>query len=311
MDHVLPPEEDDDLPAFCRALGVPGLADIHTHFLPPRMLRRVWQYFDEAGPLVGVSWPIRYKWSDGERLAHLRSMGVRMFSALAYAHRPGMAADLNAWTLAFAQANPGCLPSATFYPEPGVARYVRQALDAGARIFKVHLQVGGFAPDDPLLDEAWGLLAEAGMPVVVHAGHAPVGTEYTGPGPFGSLLARYPALTAIVAHMGAPDYDAFLRLAADHERVTLDTTMIFTDFFDKLAPFPAASLPLLSELGLAGKILLGSDFPNIPYPYARQIGGLARLGLGEAWLRAVCWENPVALFGLPGSGEAAGGGRAG
>ena len=172
MDHVLPPEEDTDLPAFCRALGLPGLADIHTHFLPPRMLRRVWQYFDEAGPLVGVSWPIRYKWSDAERVAHLRSMGVRMFSALAYAHRPDMAADLNAWTLAFGQANPGCLPSATFYPEPAAARYVRAALHAGARIFKVHLQVGGFAAGDPLLEEVWGLLAEARVPVVVHAGHA-------------------------------------------------------------------------------------------------------------------------------------------
>ena len=190
MDYVPPPEEDADVPAFCRALGVPGLADIHVHFLPPRMLRRVWEYFDQAGPLVGVSWPIRYKWTDGERVAHLRSMGVRMFSALAYAHRPDMAADLNAWTLAFARANPGCLPSATFYPEPGVARYVRQALDEGARIFKVHLQVGGFPADDPRLDPVWGLLAEAGVPVVVHAGHAPVGTEHTGPGPFGSLLAR-------------------------------------------------------------------------------------------------------------------------
>ena len=49
MDHMLPPEEDADLPAFCRALGVPGLADIHTHFLPPRMLRRVWEYFDRPG----------------------------------------------------------------------------------------------------------------------------------------------------------------------------------------------------------------------------------------------------------------------
>jgi hypothetical protein len=68
-------------------------------------------------------------------------MGVQMFSALAYAHRPGMAADLNEWTLAFGRDTPGCLPSATFYPEPGVARYVREALDAGARIFKVHLQV--------------------------------------------------------------------------------------------------------------------------------------------------------------------------
>jgi uncharacterized protein len=133
----------------------------------------------------------------------------------------------------------------------------------------------------------------------VHAGHAPVGTEHTGPGPFGTVLARHPGLTAIIAHMGAPDYEAFGRLAGRYERVFLDTTMIFTDFFDSLAPFPAATLPLARELGLAGKVLLGSDFPNIPYPYARQLAGLARLGLGEQWLRAVCWDNPVALFGSP------------
>jgi predicted TIM-barrel fold metal-dependent hydrolase len=99
--------------------------------------------------------------------------------------------------------------------------------------------------------------------------------------------------------MGAPDYEAFLRLALDYEWVFLDTTMIFTDFSVSLAPFPAAALPLAHELGLAGKILLGSDFPNIPYPYARQLAGLARLGLGDDWLRAVCWDNPVALFGTP------------
>ncbi len=299
MDDALTPTQDEEVPGFWRGLGVPGLADVHTHFLPPRMLRRVWEYFEVAGPLIGTSWPIRYKWSDEERVAHLRGMGVRMFSALAYAHRPGMAADLNAWTMAFANDTPGCLESATFYPEPGVAGYVRDALDEGARIFKVHLQVGGFSPTEPVLDDVWGLLAEAGVPVVVHAGHAPVGTEHTGPGPFEAVLARHPGLAAIIAHMGAPDYAAFMRLAMKYERVMLDTTMIFTDFFDAIAPFPSAALPMVRDLGLAGKVLLGSDFPNLPYPYARQLAGLARLGLGEGWLRAVCWDNPVALFGAP------------
>src|SRR6201986_3322141 len=106
-----------------------------------------------------------------------------------------MSADLNEWTLEFGRANPGCLPSAPFSPEPGGTRYVRAALDAGARIFKVHLQAGGVAPGDPRVSEAGGLLAEARVPVVVHAGHAPVGTENTGPGPFGTLMARYPELT--------------------------------------------------------------------------------------------------------------------
>src|SRR5256886_11078958 len=146
MSAVRPPGEDTDVPAFCRALGVPGLADVHVHFLPPRLLGRVWEYFDAAGPLVGITWPIRYRWPDEQRVAHLRALGVRMFSALAYAHRPGMAADLNAWTLEFARATPGCLPSATFYPEPGVTGYVLAALDAGARVFKVHLQVGSRRP---------------------------------------------------------------------------------------------------------------------------------------------------------------------
>ena len=48
MDRAVGPEEDGDVPGFWRKLGVPGLADVHVHFLPPRLLRRVWQYFDEA-----------------------------------------------------------------------------------------------------------------------------------------------------------------------------------------------------------------------------------------------------------------------
>ncbi|MEV4543396.1 amidohydrolase family protein [Micromonospora echinaurantiaca] len=290
--------DDAEVPAFWRGLGLPGLADVHVHFLPPRLLRRVWAYFDAAGPLVGTEWPIRYRWSDAERVAHLRRLGVRAFSALAYAHRPGMAVELNRWTLDFARATPGCLPSATFFPEPSAGQYVADALAAGARVFKVHVQVGGFAPTDPALDPVWGLLADAGVPVVVHAGHAPVGTAHTGPDPFAAVLARHPRLTAVVAHLGAPDYRAFLDLAEAYERVRLDTTMAFTSFFDRFVPFPTDELPRLRALGLAGKVLLGSDFPNIPYPYAEQLAGLARLDLGDDWLRAVCWHNAAALFQL-------------
>jgi predicted TIM-barrel fold metal-dependent hydrolase len=130
-----------------------------------------------------------------------------------------------------------------------------------------------------------------------------VATAHTGPGPFGALLERYPLLTAIVAHLGAPDYEPFLRFAETYERVALDTTMAFTPFFERLTPFPGPALPRLRALGLAGKVLLGSDFPNIPYAYCEQIAGLARLGLGGRWLRAVCWENAAGLFGLPAAGS--------
>jgi len=293
------PTSDAEVPAFWRALGLPGLADVHVHFLPLRMQNRVWNHFAEAGPLVGTTWPIIYKWSDEERVDHLRALGVRAFTALAYAHKPDMAADLNTWTIDFAARTPGCLPSATFYPEPGVNRYTRAALDAGARVFKVHLQVGGFSPAHSRLDAVWGVLAEAGVPVVVHAGSGPVGNVHTGPEPLGAVLRRHPRLVVIVAHLGAPEYVEFLALAEKYERVSLDTTMAFTRFFEAMAPFPRAYLPRLRDLGLGGKLLLGSDFPNLPYPYAEQLAALVALDLGDAWLRAVCWQNAADLLNLP------------
>ena len=287
---------DRDVPGFWARLGLPGLADVHTHFLPPRMERRVWAHFDAAGPLIGREWEISYRAPVEERVATLRKMGVRMFSALAYAHKPDMAADLNRWTLNFADHTPGCLRSATFFPEPGVTAYTQVALDLGVQIFKLHLQVGGFDPGDPQLDEVWGRLASTGTPVVIHAGSSPVAGGFTGPGPIGDLLARHPRLALVIAHAGAPEYAEFFALAGRFERVRLDTTMAFTDFFEQMAPFPPGLRPPLRDLGLGGKVLLGSDFPTIPYGYGHQLDALDRLDLGDDWLRAVCWQNAATLF---------------
>ena len=38
---------------FWERLGLPGLVDVHTHFMPERVLRKVWDYFDGLGPLTG------------------------------------------------------------------------------------------------------------------------------------------------------------------------------------------------------------------------------------------------------------------
>lgn len=117
---------------------------------------------------------------------------------------------------------------------------------------------------------------------------------YTGPEPIGRLLARHPRLRLVVAHMGMPEYAEFLVLAEAYPEVRLDTTMAFTDFSEGFSPFPAAERGRLADLG--DRILLGTDFPNIPYPYVHQLHALERLELGDAWLRAVCHGNAAALF---------------
>lgn len=297
---------DDDHPhvtearevrAWAARLGVPGLVDVHTHFMPRNVLDKVWAYFDSAGPLTGVEWPITYREEEDRRVALLREFGVLAFTSMLYPHKAGMAAWLNDWAAAFARRTPDCLHTATLFPEPGAPGYVRDALDRGARVLKVHVQVGGFDPNDALLDEVWGVVEDAGTPVVMHCGSGPAPGAFTGPGPVGQLLARHPRLRLIVAHMGMPEYGDFLGLAERYEGVHLDTTMAFTDFSERLAPFPEAELKRLQ--GLGDRILLGTDFPNIPYPYVHQLHALERLGLGDDWLRAVCHDNAAGLFGLP------------
>ncbi|MFE7069390.1 amidohydrolase family protein [Streptomyces sp. NPDC057620] len=306
---------------FWEGLGLPGLVDVHTHFMPESVLKKVWAYFDGLGPLTGgVEWPITYRAEEDERLGMLREFGVRAFTAMLYPHKPGMAEWLNQWAVDFARRTPDCLHTATLFPEPGVAEYVRRALDDGARVFKAHVQVGAYDPADALLDPAWGVLAEAGTPVVIHCGSGPSPGKHTGPEPVGRVLARHPRLRLVIAHMGMPEYEDFLDLAERFGEVRLDTTMAFTDFSEEFAPFPRRALPRLAGrprpdlstrpdpsprladpprlAGLGDRILLGTDFPNIPYPYEHQLRALERLGLGEDWLRAVCHDNGARLFGL-------------
>uniref|UniRef100_UPI003EB98863 amidohydrolase family protein n=1 Tax=Streptomyces tabacisoli TaxID=3156398 RepID=UPI003EB98863 len=279
---------------FLARHGLPGLVDVHTHFMPERVLRKVWAYFDSAGPLVGSEWPITYREEEDRRVERMREFGVVAFTSMLYPHKAGMAEWLNGWAEDFARRTDGCLRTATFFPEPGVAEYVRRAVEGGTRVFKAHVQVGAYDPTDPLLDPVWGLLAEAGVPVVTHCGSGPAPGRHTGPGPMARVLERHPRLPLVVAHMGMPEYAEFLDLAERYPEVRLDTTMAFTDFVERQAPFPERELGRLTALG--DRVLLGSDFPNIPYPYVHQLEAIERLGLGSEWVRAVCYSNGAELF---------------
>jgi len=262
--------------------------------MPPQILAKVWAYFDSAGPLLGRTWPITYRGSDDERVEQLRAIGVKKFSALSYAHKPGIAGFMNDWTREFAARTPDTLWSATFYPEPEAGSYVPALIDEGVEVFKAHLQVGDFAANDPLLEPVWGELAESGTPIVLHAGSGPTPGNHTGPPGVADVLSRHPDLMLIIAHMGMPEIAEFLDLADRYANVRLDTTMAFVDFWG--AAVPDGLVPRL--LDLQDRVLFGTDFPNIPYAYAHQVEVLQRLDLGDEWLRRVLWRNGADLFGV-------------
>jgi uncharacterized protein len=290
---------DEEVGGFAAGLGLPGIVDLHTHFLPESVERKVWAFFENAPEHYGTQWPIHYRLPVERRLEILGELGVRTFAPLVYPHKPGMARWLNEWVLDFATRTPGAVPTATFHPEPGVGDYLAEALAAGARCVKSHLLVGGYDPRVPELDPAWGLLAEAGVPVVIHCGHGPVAGAFTGLDVFEQVLVRHPRLVAVLAHAGAPEFATALDLVDRYPRVHLDTTMVGVPFSGAFEALPADWTARLS--GVADRVALGTDFPNIPYAYAAQIEAIASWAaaddrLGDEFLRAVLHDTPRRLL---------------
>lgn len=100
------PEEIAEVRAFWRELGVPGVIDVHTHFMPKSVMDKVWGYFDSAGPMIGRPWPIAYRLAEEERVHRLREFGVRAFTSMIYPHKHAMAEWLNQWAVEFAAQTP-------------------------------------------------------------------------------------------------------------------------------------------------------------------------------------------------------------
>ena len=154
-----------------------------------------------------------------------------------------------------------------------------------------------YDPADALLDPVWGLLAEAGMPVVIHCGSGPAPGKHTGPEPIGA--AAGPASAAAAGHRAHGD--AGVRGLPGPRASGTGRAPGHDDGVHGLLragrAVPAGrSAGRLAELG--DRVLFGSDFPNIPYGYAHALEALTRLELGEEWLRGVCHGNAARLFGV-------------
>jgi predicted TIM-barrel fold metal-dependent hydrolase len=96
-------------------------------------------------------------------------------------------------------------------------------------------------------------------------------------------------LKLVVPHLGADEFEAYQRLLDRFDHLWLDTTMVLADYL------PIANPPDISRMRL-DRLMFGTDFPNIPYAWDRELRRLATLKLDEKSLRQVLSENAAALY---------------
>jgi hypothetical protein len=82
----------------------------------------------------------------------------------------------------------------------------------------------------------------------------------------------------------------------DHENLWLDTAMAMADYL------PGAAPPPLSEYR-ADRVMYGTDFPNIPYAWDRELGRILKARIAEDRQRLLLAKNAADFFGLPPPGE--------
>lgn len=268
------------------------MIDLHTHLHPPRLFAAIRRWFAD-----NTDWDIgRHPTDPHEIAAQLRAAGVDRFVFCSYAHKRGIAADLNAWLVAASRALDGYgLPLATVHlDDPDYLGDLRRALDAGCVGLKIHEDVQRFAVDDARFAPVYAELAARGCFVLAHVGPIPW-TFSPGAGfeRVARVLARHPQLPFVVAHFGAPDSARYLGALAVHPNLHLDTTMAFAPD-SPMRVRGAVTAQAVREH--AGRIVYGTDFPNTMYAYESEARGLRSLGLGEEAERAILHDNAARLL---------------
>lgn len=272
--------------------------DVHTHLHPEWLFGAIRRWF--AGrPGWDFRYPTEPEWAAG----FLRQQGVERFVFFSYAHKPGLARELNAWLYETGRRIPAGLPLGTVHAgDPDVLEVAEEALDRyGFKGFKLHINVQRFHPDDPRVLGVYERLLARGGILLIHVGTAPWPNEYDGFPRFERVMGLFPELKVIVAHMGLFETRQFLGLMERCPNLHLDTTAAFSPHSPIYREAPGTGPADIADADLLrwqDRILFGSDFPNTPYSYEEERQPLWRRDLPLTVHRKIFHDNAARLFGL-------------
>lgn len=266
------------------------MIDVHTHLHPPRLFEAIRRWF-----AAHSRWDLSGQPTDPHEVAAVyRNAGVERFVFCSYAHKPGMAAELNAWLTQTSRAldRYGIALATVHLDDPGPLADLVRALDDGAAGLKIHEDVQNLRIDDARFTPVLSELERREGVVLVHLGHIPWSQEtHDGPRRIAGVLDRHPRLKLIVAHLGAPDTQAYFQLMPSYPTLHLDTTMALAPDSPMHYPVSAGDAARHSD-----RILYGTDFPNVPYDYLSESRGIAAMKLPSDAQRAILHDNAQRLL---------------
>ena len=282
-------KEGDTIPQ-----GFPRVIDAHVHIFPSNIFKAIRRWFDEN------AWHSRYQLSTAEVFDFLLSHDVRHIIALQYAHSPGIARDLNIYMKRSCERYPDRITGmATVFPgEKESGMILQEAFDSGLGGLKLHAHVQCFNIESDETDLLFDVCHSNSKPVVIHIGKEPKSHAYRcdpyeicGAGKLERVLNDFPNLKVCVPHLGFSEIKEYKKLIEKYDTLWLDTTMALTDYF-----------PIENRIELQNyrieRVIYGSDFPNIPYAWDRELKWLRDSNLSDYELDRILNKNAAEFFNL-------------
>jgi predicted TIM-barrel fold metal-dependent hydrolase len=285
---ALDDREDDHVPT-----ALPAVIDAHVHLFPDHMFASIWKWFEKFG------WPIRYHLGSPEVIEFLLSRGVSHIVGLHYTQKPGVAGELNRYMAKLCRDFPQLTSMATVFPgEEKAGRILSEAFDMGLSGVKLHCHVQCFDMLEAGMHEIYRLCQESDKPLIMHVGREPKSPAYTcdpyalcSADKLEHVIKTYPDLRVCVPHLGADEFDMYRQLLNIYDNLWLDTTMTLADYL------PFKNVPDLAKMR-ADRLIFGSDFPNLPYAWDRELKRIARLNLTMERLEKLLSQNAAEFYGI-------------
>ncbi|RJR46451.1 MAG: amidohydrolase [Desulfobacteraceae bacterium] len=274
--------------------GLPAVVDGHVHLFPPEIFAALWAWFDEN------AWPIRYRMAASEAIEHLLSRGVRHVVALQYAHKPGISRILNRFMAKTCSHFAGKVTgmAAVFPGEPDADQILREAFSIGLKGVKLHAHVHCFDLNAEEMNQIYALCASEKKPLVIHAGREPKSEAYRcdsyqicSAEKVKRILEDFPDLKLCVPHLGFDEISVYGKLVERFDNLWLDTTMMLAGYFPLDEPIGIERLRM-------ERVMYGSDFPNIPYAWDRELLWVKRSGLKWESLEWLLHGSSSEFFGI-------------
>jgi hypothetical protein len=215
-------------------VGMPPVIDAHVHIFPKGIFSAIWKWFDEN------AWRIRYQMRTSELFDFLLSRGIKHIIALHYAHKPGMARQLNRYMAEKCKEYENRVTGvATVFPgEDQADKILQEGFDAGLGGLKLHAHVQCFDMNADEMNCLYECCRTNKKPVIMHIGREPKSPAY-GCDPYAlcsvdkleRILKEFPDLKICVPHLGFDELAAYRHLIEKYDNLWLDTAMVLADYF--------------------------------------------------------------------------------